>query len=173
MFRDLCAQLPSFAPDVWSRLTVAGGAHYDPWWAPVLLLELAVNILLVVFSALVAVLYVRRRTSLPRAYIAFFWASLAVRVVDQWAAAVIPGGGGDGGVAEWAIIARDAIAISLWTTYFLVSRRVKATFVERLHAAPSAPAAEPAAPTMTEPEVLPTAEPPAPALPGDALAPGA
>jgi hypothetical protein len=59
--------------------------------------------------------------------------------------------------AEWAILIRDGFATAIWVWYFRVSRRVKATFVERLHTAPAV-AAEPSAP---------------PTVPGGAIAPEA
>ncbi len=157
MAKDFWNLMPSYASDVWSRLTVAGGAHYSAWWAPLLLLELGVNIALLVFSVLLPLLYFRRRTSLPRAYIAFFSASIAARILDQCVPALLPGVGGSGDARESAALIRDAMATVIWVWYFLVSRRVKATFVERLHTAPAVAVEPPAPPTVPGGAIAPEA----------------
>ena len=157
MAKDFWNLMPSYASDVWSRLTVAGGAHYSAWWAPLLLLELGVNIALLVFSVLLPLLYFRRRTSLPRAYIAFFSASIVARILDQCVPALLPGVGGSGDARESAALIRDAMATVIWVWYFLVSRRVKATFVERLHTAPAMATEPPAPPTVPGGAIAPEA----------------
>jgi len=139
--------LPSFGPDVWTRLTVAGHPHYSAWWAPVLLLELGVNLTLLASAGLLVALYLRRRTSLPRAYMAFLGTSIAFRVLDEWAAGALPTGA-PADPAAWATLTRDAITGALWTWYLNASRRVKATFVVRLHTAPAVAAEPPAPPTV-------------------------
>ena len=161
---DFWDGLASLAPDVWSRLTVAGGAHYSAWWAPTLLLELAANIAMLVSSVLLVLLFFHRRTSLPRAWIAFGCVSIALRALDAWAASALPGARDAAVVGkEYAELARDAISVALWCWYFTVSARVSATFVERLH--PVARANAQAAPPPVERDP--------PALPDEAVAPAA
>ena len=141
--KGFLATLAPFAPDVWSRLTVAGGEHYSAWWAPFLLLELAANIVLIAWSVTVLLLFFRKRTSLPRLYIAFLWASVLFTALDTAGAAMLPSGEA-ATPEELALMIRDMFSAGIWTWYFLVSRRVAATFVRRLRPAPEDVAAPPA-----------------------------
>jgi transglutaminase-like putative cysteine protease len=154
--RDFWNSLAPLAPDVWSRLTVAGGAHYSVWWAPTLLLELAANVLMLVFSVLVALLFFRKRSSLPRAWIAFAGVSITLRMLDAWAASAMPEVSNTStSLAENVTLVRDAVSAALWAWYFVVSARVSATFVERLHPVAQASVAAPASAVAFDAPVLP------------------
>jgi len=166
MLYDLWGTLPAYSADTWARLTLPGSDAYSPWWAPFLLTELGCNIVLCVFWGLLPVLFFRRRSSLPRFYIAVLAASLLVRLVDDFAASAMSA---ENPVdpKELAIFLRDVLSSGLWSWYFLVSRRVAATFVRRLHPAPVSaapaptPAVEPAAPVASSstPPPAPVGEP--------------
>jgi transglutaminase-like putative cysteine protease len=129
--RGVWSTLPSYATDAWSTLTVAGGAGYNPAWAPVLLFELGMNILLFVLAMTLAILFFRRRSSLPRAYVGFLWMSFAFTVIDQVVSQAV-GAKDPADSLDWARLVRDLAAALIWGSYFLVSRRVAATFVRRL-----------------------------------------
>jgi transglutaminase-like putative cysteine protease len=134
--------LPVYSNDVWSTLTVAGGASYNPAWAPMLLCGLGMNVLLIVFAVMLALLFFRKRSSVPHAYAAFLWVSVAFTVIDQLTAqAVAPKD--PAAASEWASVIRDVLSALIWGSYFLVSRRVAATFVQRLRH-PSEVVGEPA-----------------------------
>lgn len=132
MIKTLVESLSGYSPAVWADLTVSGGAHYSALWAPFLLGELAVNILLIGLSLLVARLFFGRRSSLPRAYVGFLMATLMVRALDLGLTSMMPVTTGAITPTDWSRLARDAVSGVLWSWYFLVSRRVAATFVERL-----------------------------------------
>lgn len=161
MLFDVWGTLPTYAADTWARLTLPGSESYSPWWAPFLLTELGCNIALAVFWVLLPILFFRRRSSLPRFYIAVLGATLLVRLLDNLAATAMSA---ENPVdpKEWATFVRDVVSFGLWSWYFLVSRRVAATFVQRLPSAPGAvaptptPAVEPAAPAAS------SSTPPAP-----------
>ena len=155
VLHDVWGTLPAFSADTWTRLTVPGSESYNPSWAPFLLTELGCNIVMTVFWMLLPVLFFRRRSSLPRLYIAVLGASLLVRLLDGLAAtAMSPEAPVD--AKDWATFIRDVLSYGLWSWYFLVSRRVAATFVNRLHPVPVAavPAPGPAAPSTPPAEPL-------------------
>ena len=161
MLKDIVGTLPSYSASTWADLTVSGGARYSAWWAPYLLVELAVNILLLAYSLLLIRQFFSRRSSLPRAWIGFIAASLVARALDLNLATQMSGDAGSVTPTDWAELIRDTFTAALWSWYFLVSRRVAATFVERYRSAPPASAA-PAVPA-------PASEPgPSTATPVDA-----
>ncbi len=144
LLKDIADMLPSYNPSTWAELTVSGGAHYNAWLAPILLAEMGVNIALVALSLTLIVLFFRRRSSLPRAFVAFAAFSIGFRALDLIACGLLPNIGGAGGAADWAMLVRDSVSSLLWSWYFLVSRRVAATFVERVQAPPTVAAGVPA-----------------------------
>ncbi len=148
----LWASLPSLSAEAWSRLTVVGGADYDAWWAPVLLVELGANLLMLAFSVLLPVLFFRRRSSLPRVWLAYMLFAVVENVFDAWAYGQLPGPSTESAGA-WRDAARLAVNFAIWGSYFLRSQRVAATFVERLH-----PAAATPEPAPQEPPAPPAAD---------------
>ncbi|MFL6699837.1 MAG: DUF3857 domain-containing protein [Vitreoscilla sp.] len=148
MLKDIIQTLPSYSASNWAELTVSGGARYDALWAPYLLCELALNIFLLASSLLLARLFFSRRSSFPQAYIGLAVASILVRAFDLGVASMMSGNASKVTPVDWSMLVRDTVISLLWSWYFLVSRRVAATFVERLQ--PRAPAAEHAAAPPTE-----------------------
>lgn len=139
---DIGKTLPSYAADNWAALTTVGAGAYHPLWAPVLLYELAANLALIVFAVLLAVLFFQKRRSAPRVFIAVFAGSVIVQAVDFVLASAIPAAAASVTARDWSELARGVISVLIWGSYFLVSRRVKATFVNAR--APRAVAAAPA-----------------------------
>ncbi len=137
LFKDIADIVPSYNSSTWAELTVSGGAHYNAWWAPVLLGEMGVNIALVAMSIMLIVLFFRRRSSLPRAFVAFAVVSIGFRTLDLIACGLLLNTRSAGGPADWAMLVRDSVSSLLWSWYFLASRRVAATFVERLQTRPA------------------------------------
>ena len=136
--------LPSYAGDVWGAVTTAGSSSYHHLWAPLLTFELAANLALLVFSVLLAVLFFKRRSSVPRIFVGFLAVVCATQAVDMLLMSAIPAAAADKPpIGEFA---RSAIALVLWGGYFMRSRRVRATFVERHRSAPSAVCVDASAP---------------------------
>lgn len=128
------------AKNVWEA---APGLARDGWEATAhagILFCQAGSVLLFVMSLLLAALFFRKRTSAPAMFVAFnlavwLWGSalqvwLILSGLDtETTPAELTGG-----------LVRDSLPIFIWTIYMVVSRRVKATFVNRL--APRATAAQ-------------------------------
>jgi transglutaminase-like putative cysteine protease len=117
----------AFAAERWLALTEAGGDAYHPLWAPLLLGELLAHLALLAGYALFAVLFVQRRSSAPRLFVALMALVLLLQAVDAIGLAIIgqPAAQGGSSAGAW-------IGTLLWLAYMLRSKRVRATFVERL-----------------------------------------
>jgi transglutaminase-like putative cysteine protease len=122
--------MESYAADNWTLLTTFGSDSYHALWAPVLLFELVSQIGIFVFAILLAVLFFRRRSSVPSLYIGFQLISTVQLVLDQLLVHSIPQavvGAGNTGQAIGSVI-----GAMIWIGYFMKSERVRNTFVRRL-----------------------------------------
>ena len=149
LLKTILETLPAYATPRWTLLTSPGSEAYHPGWAPLLLAALVVNLGLLVFSVLTLWLFFKRRSSAPRVLIATMWTSFVLLVADQLATPLML----PDHAPEWGSMLKLGLGSALWTGYLLRSRRVRATFVRRLHrpeperpaalaetAAPAAPA---------------------------------
>lgn len=126
---NLVRLAPALSAGAWDRLTDPSGAAYHPLWASVLLFEVAAYVAIAVASVLLAVLFIQRRRSFPRAFVALLAAQGVVILVDLAGAAILPGGEA-GSLASSVRLAVPALASGVvWMFYVLRSRRVKLTFV--------------------------------------------
>ena len=122
--------------DTWSLLTTFGSSKYNPLWAPLLLFELAANLVQLVFSLLLLVLFFKRRSSFPRVAMLVLPAAIVLQIGD-----LMLSGSLSGSVPGMKLTPGDiskavgsAMSAMAWMAYLLHSRRVKATFVRRCRA---------------------------------------
>lgn len=112
----------------WNLLTLPGGTGYDPLWAPALLFEMSFSILMLVLSVLSIVLMLQKRVIFPRVIIAFLVLMLIFKCIDTAIVNQIPymvklqDGKFD------SDFVRVIVQSFIWIPYFIVSKRVKATF---------------------------------------------
>jgi len=121
--------LPLFTNPTWARLTVPGSAAYHPKWMPLLVFELLVNSMFIVFDVWLLVLFFQKRRLLPPLMVLFMLTTLVFVIADHLVAQQIPLVAQRGSPEGIVQIIRTFIACALWVPYFLVSKRVKATFV--------------------------------------------
>jgi hypothetical protein len=121
--------IPLFFNGSWKILTTPGTAAYHPMWAPSIIFELLGNIAVLVFSIVLAVLFFQKRSVLPKVITAFFLLNLAFVIVDFLLANSIPAIANQGNQAPLGEIFRSIILCLIWIPYFLISKRVKGTFV--------------------------------------------
>lgn len=139
---DFLSTLPSYAAETWANLTTVGSAGYHPLWAPLLLYELSANLTLIVCSILLAIMFFQKRRGVPLLFIGVVGGSVVVQAIDLMLGSFVPAVASEMGVKAWGELARGVIGALLWGSYFLVSRRVKSTFVNsRRRANPSIVAA--------------------------------
>lgn len=142
--RDLQTLVPSFSADTWLALTAEGGSSYHPLWGPLLLFELVGNLAWVAGYGVLAVLFVQRRSSVPRVFIAVTLGGLLLSGLDLVLAGLIPQAALAASARDWGALFGQGLSAALWTSYFLRSRRVLATFVERRSRRTPEPSTSPA-----------------------------
>ncbi len=134
----LAMGLDAYSLASWNALGTPGGDSYHALWIPLLLFELTVALGLLVLSVLVAVLFFQRRRRTPLLYVVMMATSVAASLLSLIVTARIPGAFEAITEQEWKDLARTAIAACVWIPYFLVSRRVRSTFIRARVTAPVA-----------------------------------
>lgn len=150
LLTDMAGLLPAYAVEQWALLTTAGTQHYHALWAPVLLFELAANILYLVWAVLLAVMFFQKRRAVPRLYIALLVYMVVIQLVDLALLQSIPAAAeATDTKADMKELTRSVVALLVWGSYFGVSKRVRATFVETRRPPPR-PAFAPTQPLAPE-----------------------
>ncbi len=121
--------LPAFSDDVWLALTTPGSEAYHHLWGPVLIAELSGNLTAIAFSILLLVLFFKKSRLLPNYYVAFLGFNLLFVVGDYYISNLIPFVAAQDDHESVREMTRSISAAAVWVPYFLVSKRVKATFV--------------------------------------------
>lgn len=135
------ADVSMYAADTWAGLTTIGNAAYHPLWAPVLLYELGANLAIVVFALLLLVMFFQKRRLVPLLYLGVVGGSVTIHAVDLALTSSIPAAAAEIAAKDWRELGRGIAVVAIWGSYFLVSRRVKATFVNGRDGAPTPAAA--------------------------------
>ena len=126
--------LGSLAPfrraQVWERLTTPGSIPYHPYWKPVLLFELASSSAILGLNAIAVVLFFRKQRVFPKVIVLGIPIIFILILVGYYLSGLIPAvaESPDYSKQKFALIVRF-IALHVWIPYFLLSERVKKTFV--------------------------------------------
>ena len=121
--------LPAFSKEGWALLTTPGTAVYHPLNAPILIFELGGNSLLLVGSLILAVEFFRKRKRVPFLVVAFLLFALLFYVGDYFAAHLLAAVASQSEGEPVLDLAVAALGCAILVWYFLVSKRVKGTFV--------------------------------------------
>lgn len=130
--RELIDGRSMFLADQWWLLTSPHSDSFHALWAPGLVFSYVSNAVLLVFSLLLNVLFFKRRSSLPRLYIAVMLGNLVVVSIDAALLLLVQPESYSSPVAAFDTSIRQLFGVLLWGAYFLRSDRVGATFVVRL-----------------------------------------
>jgi uncharacterized membrane protein YfcA len=112
----------------WTALTVPGSPAYHRLWAPLLIAETGLNILLLTGSVVCLLLFFRKRRIFPRVAIAWLLVGALAPVLGLVMTRAVPGVEVE--TAEIREAVQGGLGAIIWIPYFLESKRVRATFVE-------------------------------------------
>lgn len=122
-----------FNQTVWVNLLSPALSTFNPALAGAMLGELIINIGFLVYSLLVAILFLQKRSSVPRLMVVLYISNLLFLIADYVALEVLElSSGAENSLAS---IASAFIVAAIWVPYFNVSTRVKETFVVQLNPA--------------------------------------
>jgi hypothetical protein len=119
--------LPVIDPVVWARLTDATRPGHQPMLAPLIGFEVVANIAMFAFTLVLMWFFFHKSRRTPRLYI--IWLAL-LAVVQIGDSALASSAGLPMDYESVRDVARSVITAAIWIPYFLVSKRVKNTFVE-------------------------------------------
>ena len=122
------AVFPLLQHDTWAALTTKGTESYHPLWAPLIISELIVNLAFLALALIVLVLFFRRKRSFPRFVIILYLAHLGWEVCLTLVLRQIPAMAGEPATSSLVGVIGLSLGCAIWIPYFLVSKRVRATF---------------------------------------------
>lgn len=123
---------PIFEDGTWEALTTVGSEAYDPLWAPLLVGEIAYNSIMVAASLYLIYLFFSKHYLFPKVYIALVAVSLVFIPLDAWLVTKVLPNVPMFDPETTKEFMRVLIGGLIWVPYMLVSKRVKATFVEKM-----------------------------------------
>ena len=82
--------VPIFSEGYWPILTTPGSAAYHPLWGPMIMFEIAGNVIFIIFSVVLLVLFFKKHYRVPLLFIVFLSANLLFVAIDFFAADLIP-----------------------------------------------------------------------------------
>ncbi|WP_181438646.1 DUF2569 domain-containing protein [Paenibacillus sambharensis] len=118
-------------PELWELINTEGSSLDHPLIGPTLIIELVWNLGLLAAIIVTIILFYMRKKIVPKLMVALYIVSLAGLILDYVLLLQIPV------LKEMMIdgsqvreIVREVIMCAIWIPYFLVSKRVKNTFVK-------------------------------------------
>lgn len=124
--------LPLVSDGTWAALTQPGSPVYDPMWQRMLLFQLAGNIAMGAMAMVTLALLVVRSSYAPKSAIGLLVGSFVIVATGYLVAGQIPSlVDRQTGYESLAALVGSGIAMLVWVPYFLLSKRVKATFADR------------------------------------------
>jgi len=128
----LYSLLPLFSDSTWEAVTTVGSEAYHPLWGPLIIGEIIYNLVLVAVSIYLIYLFFSKHYLFPNFFIAILVASLIFIVLDSWFLILILPNEPMFDPETTKEFARAFVVGIIWIPYMLVSKRVKATFVEKI-----------------------------------------
>jgi len=138
----LYSSIPLFSDGSWEALTTIGQETYHPLWGPLIIGEIIYNLVMLALTIYLIYLFFSKHYRFPKFFIAIIVASLIFILLDAWIVTLILPSRPILNQETINEIARAFGAGIIWIPYMLVSKRVKATFVEKMPNKSLQPSAE-------------------------------
>jgi len=126
----LASALIPLRGETWERLTTPGFSSYHPYWKSLLLFGVISTAVFLVLNVVVLVLFFRKHRSFPTFVVVLIPVIFVSMLAGYYLEGLVPA------IAESQAYARQGhdlilkfIALHIWIPYFVVSDRVKRTFI--------------------------------------------
>ena len=119
-----------FSTGVWDALTTPETSVYSPFWAPLIIVEILLNCALLLTSIYIAYLFFTKKKRFPKWYIGIMVFSLVFMVFEAFLANLLFPSVPVFDSGMTIDFVRSLIYAAIWIPYMLVSKRVKATFIQ-------------------------------------------
>ena len=122
---------PIFEDGVWEALTTAGSDAYVPYFSSLLIGEMAYNVAMLLATIYLVFLFFTKHHFFPQLFIIIILASLIFIPLDAWFVQVLFPTEPMFDQETTKEFIRSLVVGVIWIPYMLISKRVKATFVEK------------------------------------------
>lgn len=127
-YRDM---LPALTLETWNSLTNSSSAVYHPLLGPLIVFEVTVSLALFVYTLWLLWLFFNKSQRVPRLFIIWFVLLAATQIIDLLLVNQIPAAANQPTDLESIKdVTRSIISAAIWIPYFMISKRVKNTFIE-------------------------------------------
>ena len=115
----------------WHSVSDPSSAVYDALWQPGIVFELVTISAFLVLDILLLILFFSKRTSFPRMQVVYYVAWITTSITSTLLFSAIKGFD-EAVLADCqADVGRSIMQSAIWVPYFLISKRVRSTFVRR------------------------------------------
>jgi hypothetical protein len=122
--------LAPFRGGAWERLTTPGFRAYDPYWRPAILSGIITESVIVAVSLILLVLFFRKHRFFPTLIVVAIPVTFVLVLVNYYFEGLVPAIAASAAYAEQRqMLLIKFVAMHVWIPYFVVSERVKQTFV--------------------------------------------
>jgi len=118
-----------FSTGIWDALTTQGSEVYNSLWAPILILEILGNSGMLLVWLYIAYLFFSKKIIFAKWYIGIAIFSLVFIVADAFAIKLVMPDEPVFDPDTTKELFRSLFMVAVWVPYMLLSKRVKATFV--------------------------------------------
>lgn len=117
--------------EVWERLTTPGFSAYHPYWKPAILFGILSALVILALTAISLVLFFRKHRLFPTFVVVAIPVIFVLMLAGYYLEGLVPAVAAARAYAgDWHILIVRFVAMHVWIPYFVISDRVKRTFVQ-------------------------------------------
>jgi hypothetical protein len=120
-----------FSTGVWEVLTTQGSEVYSPLWASIIIGEILINSGMLLVWLYIAYLFFSKKFAFPKWYISLAVFTLVAVIADAFAIKLVLSSEPVFDPDTIKELTRSLFVVAVWVPYMLISKRVKATFINK------------------------------------------
>jgi len=120
-----------FSTGTWEALTTQGTYVYSPMWGPIIIGEILINCGILLAWLYMSYLFFSKKIVFPKWYIGLVFFSLVFIIADAFAIKLVMPSEPVFDPDTMKELMRALFMVLVWVPYMLISKRVKATFINK------------------------------------------